>query len=254
MTSGWSATRAGTAALAVLGCAIVVVCWQVVAAAQVFGTTIAPPTDVLAVYGDAGQRAVLIDAAQVTAGEAVTGFGWGFGIALVIGVAVVFVPVLRPGVDQLATIQNAIPFMALAPILLATVPREAVPAAMAACTTFFPIYIAVVAGLRAAPAALHDVCTVYGASRSQRLVRAMLPASVPVIANGLKVAMPLAIVGAVIGEWFGSSGGVGPVLLVAMRNYQMPVMWAAVVTTVTVALLLYGTTVLTERLALARFR
>jgi NitT/TauT family transport system permease protein len=241
------------ALLGALGLVLTIAAWQGVAAARWFGTTIAPPTDVLDVLGEPAQRAVLLDAAAITAGEAVTGFLWGAGLALAAGLLVVLVPVLRRGVDQLATIESAIPFVALAPILLATVSRESLPAAMGAATAFFPIYVAVVAGLQAAPAAVTDVFAVFGSSRWQRLTRALVPSGVPVLATGLKVAMPLAIVGAVIGEWFGASSGLGPVMLVAMRNYRMPMMWAAVTVTVVVALLLYALTALVEKLAVDRY-
>lgn len=241
------------AALGAVGLALTVAAWQAVAAAQWFGTTIAPPTDVVDVLGDPVQRTVLLDAATITAQEAVTGFVWGAGLALVVGLLVVVVPVLRRGIDQLATIESAIPFVALAPILLATVAREDIPAAMGAATAFFPVYVAVVSGLRATPAAVLDVFTVFGSMRWQRLTRAQVPSGLPVLATGLKVAMPLAIVGAVIGEWFGASSGLGPVMLVAMRNYRMPMMWAAVAVTVVVALLLYAVTALVEKLAVSRF-
>ncbi|AQT80322.1 hypothetical protein B1R94_15190 [Mycolicibacterium litorale] len=108
-------------------------------------------------------------------------------------------------------------------------------------------------GVGGRPRGVLDLCSVLGASRLATLVRARIPAGLPVLTTGMKVAMPLAIVGAVIGEWFGSDAGVGPVMLVAMRNYQMPTMWAAVVTTVVLALALYGLCVLIDRLVSVRF-
>jgi NitT/TauT family transport system permease protein len=253
MTERLARSSGGTAVLGVVGLALVVAVWQVVAALEVFGTTISTPTSVVDQLADPARRTVLVDAGLVTAQEAVSGFLIGVAAAMVIGLVVVLVPVLRRGVDQLATIESAIPFVALAPILLATVERAHVATAMSACTAFFPVYVAVVSGLQSVSPAVADVFTVFGSSRRQRLLRALVPSGVPVLATGLKVAMPLAIVGAVIGEWFGASSGLGPVILVAMRNYQMPTMWAAVTVTVLVALVLYGITALLEKLAVARF-
>jgi NitT/TauT family transport system permease protein len=243
----------GSIGLPALGILLVLAAWQVVAATQVFGTTISPPTAVADVFGDAGERSLLLHAGLTTGLEALTGFGEGLAVAVAAGLLVLAVPPLRRGVDQLATIESAIPFVALAPILLALVDRPGIPAAMAACTAFFPLYMAIVAGLHALPPAVADVCTVFGSSRRQALVRAVVPAGIPVIATGLKVAMPLAVVGAVIGEWFGTSGGIGPVMLVAMRGYHMPTMWAAATVTVLAALVLFGAAALLERLAVARF-
>jgi NitT/TauT family transport system permease protein len=110
-----------------------------------------------------------------------------------------------------------------------------------------------VAGLHSASPAVQDVFSVFGSSRRQRLVRSQLPAALPVVVTGLKVAMPLTIVGAVIGEWFGASKGIGPVLLVAVRNYKMPDMWAAAVVMVVIALILFGIMAIVERVTLRRF-
>lgn len=239
------ATAAGT--LAVIGL------WQLIGATKAVGTSVSPPTKVLHAYFGTSNGSAINRAALITAREALEGFGWGVLLAVVFGVLVVTVPVLRRGIDQLATIQSAIPFVALAPILLANFAQSTIPAAMAAATAFFTLYVATVAGLGAASRSLSDVFAVLGASRIQRLWRIQVPAALPVVATALKVAMPLAIVGAVVGEWLGASGGIGPLLLLAMRDYQMPVMWAAAAAIVVVALVLFGAMAALERVAMARF-
>jgi len=242
--------RGAAAAGGVVGLLVV---WQVLGVTEVFGTSIAPVTEVVEVFGTPRQRSVVVDAALATAGKAVRGFAWGAAVAALLGGLVVLVPPLRRGVDQLATIQSAIPFVALGPILLANLDRQSVPVGMAACTVFFTIYTAVVSGLHSASPAVQEVFAVFGSSRRQRFVRAHLPAALPVVATGLKVAMPLAIVGTVIGEWFGASKGVGPLLLTTLRNYQMPMMWATASATVIVALALFLSMAVVERAAAERF-
>lgn len=236
-----------------VGILLLLVGWQLVAAADLLHGAVSAPTAVAGVLGDATQRAVLLDAVLATATEAVQGFVWGLIAAALLGVLVTVVRPLRAGMDQLATIESAVPFVALAPIMIAVFSREDVPAAIAAATAFFPLYVAVVAGMDAITPAVADLFTVFGASSAATLMRARLPAGLPVMATGLKVGMPLAIVGAVIGEWFGAREGIGPVMLAAMRGYRMPTMWAAVACTVAVALLLYGICGLIERIAVARF-
>lgn len=239
--------------MAILGALALVILWQVVGAYDLLGTTISAPTEVLEVFGDGATRSNLVRAGLVTMREAVIGFIWGLLLATVAGLIAVTVPWLRRGVDQLATIESAIPFVALGPILLATLDRASIASAMAAATAFFTMYVAIVAGLRSASRTVEDVFTVFGSNRRQRLVRSQLPAALPVIATGLKVAMPLTIVGAVIGEWFGASKGIGPLILVAVRNYRMPDMWAAAVVTVVVALILFGVMAVLERATIRRF-
>jgi ABC-type nitrate/sulfonate/bicarbonate transport system permease component len=242
-----------TALYGVIGIGLLLVVWQILGAVKAFGTTVPAPTVVARVFGDSSERSLLAKGAWATALEAVEGFGWALLLAAVAGVLVSLLPLLRRGVDQLATIQSAIPFVALAPVLLALFDRSQVPAAMAAATAFFPLYIAFVSGLEAVSPTVADLCTVLGARRRDTLLRARIPAGLPVLATGTKVAIPLAIVGAVIGEWFGSSSGIGPVMLVAMRNYEMATMWASVTVTVVVALVLYGVCALLERMATVRF-
>ncbi|TQS43185.1 ABC transporter permease [Cryptosporangium phraense] len=242
-----------SSAYGALGMVVVLAVWQLLATTGTLGGALTAPTVVARVFGDAEERSTLAQAAVATGGEAVVGFGWSLLTAVVVGLLVTLVRPLRRGVDQLATIESAIPFLSLAPIMLALVSREHVPAAMAAATAFFPLYVAVTAGLDAVSRSVADLCTVLGASRIDTLIRARIPAGLPVIATGFKVGMPLAIVGAVIGEWFGSSDGVGPIMLAAMRGYQMPTMWAAVVATVLVALVLYGVCALLEALVTHRF-
>lgn len=247
------AQTARPALLGTLGMLLVVAIWQLVAAAQLLGTSVAPPTAVLGELADPDRRTLLLNAAVSTGSEAVAGFAVSFALAATAGLLVTVLRPLRRGVDQLATIESAIPFVALAPILLALFSRDQLPAAMAAATAFFPLYVAMVAGMAAVPRPIADVCTVLGASWFTTLVRARIPAGLPVVATGSKVAVPLSIVGAVIGEWFGASEGVGPVMLVAMRNYQMPTMWAAMTVTVLLALLLYGVAAALEWAAVRRF-
>jgi ABC-type nitrate/sulfonate/bicarbonate transport system permease component len=237
----------------IIGIAIILVLWQLAAVTSLLGGTVSAPTAVLGVFADHTQRAVIINAAISTAREALQGFVWGFGAAVVLGLLVTIVAPLRPGMDQLATIESAIPFVAMAPVMIAVFSRENVPAAIAAATAFFPLYVAMVNGMDALPPAVADLLTVLGSSRRAGLLRARIPTGLPVVATGMKIGMPLAIVGAVIGEWFGSSKGLGPIMLAAMRSYRMPTMWAAVAATVTIALLLYGVCALIERTVTARF-
>ncbi|MDY7105621.1 MAG: ABC transporter permease subunit [Actinomycetota bacterium] len=246
-----SPTRRVAAALG--GAAGLLAVWQLIGAGEVFGTSIAPPSDVIEVFGESQQRSRVVDAALSTGSSALWGFAWAVLLAALVGAVAVLVPHLRRGADQLATMQSAAPFVALAPIFLANFDRTTVPIAMAASTAFFTFYVAFTSGLEAASPALYDVLTVFGGSRRARFVRVQLPAALPVVAAGFKVGMPLAIVGAVIGEWFGASNGVGPLLLTALRNYQMPLMWAVASATVALALVLFGVMAAFERAMTERF-
>lgn len=235
------------------GIVVVLAAWQAVGAFELIGNTIAPPTEVVSVLLGDRQGPRIWSATMQTAGAALMGFVWGVVIAAIVGTLVIVIPILRRGIDRAATAQSAMPFVALGPILLATFERSTVPMAMSAATVFFTLYMAIVSGLTAAPKALDEVFIVFGASRLQRLKRVQLPAALPVVASGIKVAMPLSVVGAVIGEWFGASSGVGPILLTSLRDYEMDVMWSAATSTVLVTLALFGLAAAFERASVSRF-
>lgn len=235
------------------GMAATIIAWQAVAVSGIVGESIAPPTEVATVLLGSEEGPRIWTATTETALASLAGFGWGVAVAAIVGVMAIAVPILRRGIGSAATAQSAMPFVALGPILLAVFDRETVPTAMSAATCFFTLYMAIVSGLGAAPKGLDEVFVVFGASRWQRLARVQLPASLPLVASGIKIALPLSVVGAVIGEWFGASAGVGPILLSSLRDYEMHVMWSAATSTVILALCLFGIAALFERAAQGRF-
>ena len=70
--------------------------------------------------------------------------------------------------------------------------------------------------------------TAFGANRWKRLVHLELPSALPHLAGGLKAAVSASFIGAILGEWFGAPRGLGLVILNAMQNFQIRLMWAAV--------------------------
>jgi NitT/TauT family transport system permease protein len=81
-----------------------------------------------------------------------------------------------------------------------------------------------------------------------------LPAALPSIASGLKLAIPAALVGTLVGEWFGAPRGLGVLIVNAMENFQIPLLWSAVLLTLCASLLLYALMGLLERSVEARFQ
>ena len=248
-------TRGARQALTSLaGLGLVLLAWELVYVTGWLGKNVPSIASVAAAFQDGSSRSALLSAARVTGGEAVRGFAIGLACAVAAGAVAVVVPHLRRGFDQLGTFLNSVPLIALGPVLLATVDRQTVPVAMAAVAVFFTIYVGTTTGLSRVAPAPTDVFEAFGARRWQRLMRLQVPSAIPVVVTALKVAMPIAIVGAIIGEWFGTQGGLGPVMLAAMGEFQIPTLWAAAVCAVGLSLLLYGAMALVEALADRRFR
>ena len=142
--------------------------------------------------------------------------------------------------------------IAIGPVLIITAGRQDTPAALASVPVFFLLYTSTGVGLRGASERLQMVFTTLGASRWQRLARFELLAALPSALSGMKLAASSAMIGAVVGEWFGAPAGLGVVVLNSMQNFQIPLLWATVLTIALITLCAYGLLALAERVASRR--
>jgi ABC-type nitrate/sulfonate/bicarbonate transport system permease component len=83
-------------------------------------------------------------------------------------------------------------------------------------------------------------------------LRLEIPAALPALANGLRLAVPVALVGALIGEWFGAPRGLGVLIVNAMENFQIVLLWSAVLLTATCSMLGYGIASLFQKFVQSR--
>jgi ABC-type nitrate/sulfonate/bicarbonate transport system permease component len=227
--------------------------WQGVARSGVAGLTVPTPASVLRVYLQPRFAALLYRSAVATVSAAVAGLAAGALLGTVTAVVAYLLPPLRPGLDRLAVTVNAIPAIVLGPIFILLVSRELTPALLAAIAVFFLIYVAVSSGLRAASAGLSAMLATFGAGRWQLLRYLDLPSAVPSFLSGLKVSVTAAMIGAIVGEWFGAPTGLGIVILNTMQNFEIPLMWAAVLLVASISLAGYGAVHIAERFAARRF-
>ncbi|HTQ15399.1 MAG TPA: ABC transporter permease [Rhizomicrobium sp.] len=132
-----------------------------------------------------------------------------------------------------AVVLQVTPMVSIAPVILIWIGYEHVERAavlIATIVAFFPILSNATVGLRSADSNLVDLFRLYGASRWQRLMRLQLPAALPYILSGVKVAGGLALIGAIVAEFVAGSGtatGLGWVITEAGRNLQIAKMFAA---------------------------
>jgi len=202
---------------------------------------------VLHVYADGPRQALLVRSAAATLDSAGIGYAIGAGLGTAAALLAHLVPLLRRGLDRLAVLINALPVIALGPVLIISTGREDTPAALASIPVFFLVYTATAMGLRSTSRPLEQVLTTLGANRWQRLAKFEAVAALPQLATGLKVAASSAMIGAVVGEWFGAPSGLGVVVLNSMQNFQIPLLWATVIVIAAITLLGYGLLSLAER-------
>jgi NitT/TauT family transport system permease protein len=237
-----------------LGIALFFAGWQLVGVNRWAGTAWPPLTSVLGAFLSPDRRGMLLAASSATARMVAYGYAIGGSIGLGCAILVHLIAPLRPGLDRLATLVNATPPIALAPIFIVLLDRGATGAAMAAIGVFFTLYVAATSGLARTTAAHKDMLRVFGATPVQRLLLADLPSALPSIIAGLKAAVSSAFIGAILGEWFGSSRGLGLLMLTAMQNVQTVQLWSAVLTAAADALIAFLLFDILERLARGRFQ
>jgi ABC-type nitrate/sulfonate/bicarbonate transport system permease component len=235
-----------------VGCALLLCAWELVGRHEMLGDTFPALSQVLRVFGDVPRRALLIRSAAATMASAAVGYALGACLGAAVALLAHWVPLLRGGLDRMAVLVNALPVIALAPVLIITAGRQDTPAALAAVPVFFLLYTSTGVGLRGASQRLEMVFTTLGASRWQRLAKFEIVAAVPAVLSGMKIAASGAMIGTIVGEWFGAPSGLGVVVLNSMQNFQIPLLWATVMVIAVITLSGYGVLSLAERAARSR--
>lgn len=178
--------------------------------------------------------------ALVTLLEILLGLLGGVLIGSASALAMALLPPLQPWLLPLLVLGQTIPVFALAPLLVLWFGYGlASKVAMAILIIYFPITAALFDGLRRTEPGWLDLARTMGASRLRTLLRVRLPAALPAFGSGLRVATAVAPIGAVVGEWVGSSAGLGYLMLHANARLQIEVMFAALIVLMAMALTLY---------------
>jgi ABC-type nitrate/sulfonate/bicarbonate transport system permease component len=224
----------------VCGFLLLLAAWQIAGKTGIGGKTLPALTEVLRVYTISWRRALLLRAAAATVSSAGIGLLLGSTLGCLTAFTAQLLPALEPGLDRLAVVVNALPAIALGPVLVITAGREATPALLAAIPVFFLIYVAATSGLRSADRRLGQFFRASGASWGTRFRYLDAISALPALLNGMKLAVTTAMIGAVVGEWFGAPTGLGIVILNTMQNFQIPLMWAAVLVVAGISLTGYA--------------
>ncbi|MSO69402.1 MAG: ABC transporter permease [Alphaproteobacteria bacterium] len=216
-----------------------VLLWEAIAALGNLPPYILPgPLRVVLAIGAHWER--LVGHASVTMLEMALGLllGTAFGAACALTLAY-FRPA-RLWLLPVLVASQAVPVFALAPILVLWFGYGiASKVAMAALIIFFPVATAFFDGLRRTEAGWLDLAHTMGARRWRVLWHVRAPAALPALASGLRVAAAVAPIGAVVGEWVGSSAGLGYFMLQANGRMQIDLMFAALLVLAIIGLALY---------------
>ncbi len=178
--------------------------------------------------------------AVTTLTEILLGLFFGVALGTLSAVLLASVRAARRWLMPLLVVSQAIPVFALAPLLVLWLGYGmASKIAMATLIIYFPVTSALFDGLRRTEPGWLDLARTMGASGASALWRIRLPAALPALASGVRVAAAVAPIGAVIGEWVGSSAGLGYLMLQANARMRIDLLFAALVVLGVFAVALY---------------
>jgi len=177
--------------------------------------------------------------------------GWALGSALGFAVAVAIdrLPFLQRGLLPVASLTSTIPLVAVAPIMVMWFGFEwPSKAAVVVLMTFFPMLVATLAGLQASGRIERELMHSYAAGYKRTLLDLRLPCAVPFIVSALKVNASLALIGAIVAEFFGSpTVGLGFRISTEAAKMNMSLVWGAIVVAAVTGSLAYSLLVRLER-------
>ena len=186
------------------------------------------------------QWPVLLKHLRTTAFEIIAGLLIGTLLGTSCALTMIISPLLKRWMQPVLVISQAIPVFALAPILVLWFGYGmASKIAMAVLIIFFPVAASFYQGMRRTNPDLLELARIMGATRLSTLRHIVIPSALPAFGAGLRVAAAVAPIGAVVGEWVGSSSGLGFYMLHANARMQIDVMFAALAMLSLTALLVY---------------
>src|SRR5207248_5893410 len=156
---------------------------------------------------------------------------------------------LRDAAYPLLIGSQAIPVVVVAPLFILAFDYGMGPKlAIVALICFFPVTVNLIDGLRSVEPELLKLMRSLGASRVATLWKVELPASVPYLFSGIRIAATISVIGAVFGEWAGADRGLGRLVLLGINQLQTPRVYAGVVILMAMALLLFILATVAQRL------
>jgi putative hydroxymethylpyrimidine transport system permease protein len=234
--------------LAALLLGLFVLAWQGLASLEsVDDLLVASPVETAeALYDEFG---LLSENALVTLVEVLLGLAVAVPLGVVLAVAMHLVRPLRDAAYPLLVASQAIPIVVLAPIFVLAFDYGIGPkVAIVALICFLPVTVNLLDGLRSVPPELLKLMRSLGASRLRSLRSVELPASLPYLFSGLKIAATVSVIGAVFGEWAGADEGLGRLVLLANNQLETPRVYAGTVLLTLMAVGLFLAVVVAERL------
>jgi ABC-type nitrate/sulfonate/bicarbonate transport system permease component len=190
---------------------------------------------------------------RITVQEILVGFSIAAGLGALLAAAIAWSRIVERSLYPIVIASQTIPVITLAPLLLVWVgPQMTSKVIVVVLISFFPVVVNLVDGLRSADKEMSDMLRTLGARPVQLLLKLKLPAALPYLFSGLKVAAVTSVIGAVVGEWVGGQGGLGWLMKVSGPQFRTDRVFAAIFILSLVAVALFLAVVAAERWFLRR--
>lgn len=205
-----------------------------------------PPSEIAAAFFEFGDTLLLHS--RQTLMTTLIGFGIAIVVGVFLGVAIGSSRAVYESLYPLLVGFNAIPKVALVPLVVIWCGIGTIPAIVTAFViSFFPIVVNVATGLAGVEPEMQDVLRVLGASRYEVLSKVGLPRSLPYLFASLKVAITLAFIGSVVSETVAANEGIGFLMLAASSRFQVALVFAGLLIVAAMSIVLYAICVIVER-------
>ena len=233
---------------AIFGLSLLVL-WEGITRGADIPTVLLPPPSMIGERFAASTGILWADFRQTFLQAVLIGYALGCGSAFLIAVAIDRSPFLQRGLLPVGNLISALPIIGIAPIMVMWFGFDwPSKAAVVVVMTFFPTLVNTVQGLQAAEAMQRDLMHTYAASYWQTLMKLRLPAAAPFIFNALKICSTLALIGAIVAEFFGTPiVGMGFRISTGVGRMDIDLVWAEIAVAALAGSAFYGVVVLIER-------
>ena len=232
----------------IFGTTIIVV-WELLVRGWQVPLVILPPPSLVIITASENLDILWKDLNQTFFKGALRGYIIGCGSAIIVGVLVERYEALRLGMLPVANFMAALPIVGTAPILVMWFGFDwESKAAVVVVMVFFPMLINTVAGLQESTKIQNDLLHTYAASKTQTFIKLRFPAAMPFIFNGLKICTTLALIGAIVAEFFGSPTlGMGFRISTSVGQLALDMVWAEIVVAALAGSIFYGLMAIIEK-------
>ncbi len=245
-----SGSRFGALAVPLIFGITILVVWEGIVHGFNVPSVLLPPPSQIGVRFMSSLPILWADFRQTFLKSVLAGYTLGCGSAFLVAIAIDRSPFLQRGLLPIGNFISALPIIGIAPIMVMWFGFDwQSKAAVVVVMTFFPMLVNTVSGLAAASAMEHDMMRTYAANYWQTLFKLRLPAAAPFIFNALKINSTLALIGAIVAEFFGTpTVGMGFRISTEIGRMSVDMVWAEIAVAAMAGSAFYGMVALIERL------